>query len=71
MFPAFLVRNYTELGFGLARAPEELTAALQEGIRGGLARGEARLEHQVKVIEGPRSLFIDRPDLTQRVSVVT
>ena len=68
MFPSFLVQNYTEFGFGLARAPQELTEALQEGIRGGLARGEARLEHKVEVIEGPQSLFIDRPDLTQRVS---
>jgi hypothetical protein len=68
MFPAFLVQNYTEFGFGLARAPQELTDALQEGIRGGLERGEARLERQVEVIEGARSLFIDRPDLTKRVS---
>lgn len=68
MFPAFLVQNYTEFGFGLARAPQDLTEALQEGIRGGLARGEARLEHRVEVIEGPQSLFIDRPDLTKRVS---
>ena len=62
-----LLPNFTEYGFGLARGPEGLSAALREGIRGGLERGEARLEHSVEVIEGPRCLFIDRPDLTQRV----
>lgn len=67
VFAAFLVQNFTELGFGLARAPAELTSALQEGIRGGLDRGEERFEYQIDVIEGPRCLFIDRPDLTQRV----
>jgi hypothetical protein len=68
VFAAFLVQNFTELGFGLVRAPQELTDALQEGIRGGLARGEAVLESTVEVIEGPRCLFIKRPDLTERVS---
>lgn len=62
---AFLVPNFTEHGFGLARAPEELTQALQEGIRDGLPT--ARLEHRVEVIHGPQALFVDRPDLTARV----
>ena len=90
----------SQFGFGLARAPYELTMALQEGIRGGLERGEVwrndledmlllfgvevlqlnfsvfylpfsfwkeRFEYEVEVIEGARTLFIDRPDLTQRV----
>jgi hypothetical protein len=70
VFAAFLVQNFTQLGFGLVRAPQDLTDALQEGIRGGLERGEARLEHTVNVMEGPRCLFIDRPDLTQRVSQI-
>ncbi|CAB9526361.1 expressed unknown protein [Seminavis robusta] len=65
--PAITTRNFTEFGFGLARGPEALSQALREGIRGGLERGEARLEHSVEVIEGPRCLFIDRPDLTRRV----
>ena len=68
VFPAFLVQNFTEYGFGLARAPQDLTDALREGVIGGLERGEARLEYEVDVIEGSRCLFIDRPDLTERVS---
>lgn len=28
---------------------------------------QERFEYEVDVIEGPRTLFIDRPDLTQRV----
>lgn len=66
VFAAFLVQNFTQYGFGLARAPQGLTEALREGITGGLERGEARLEYDVDVIEGPRCLFIDRPDLTAR-----
>jgi hypothetical protein len=62
---AFLVPNFTAYGFGLARAPEELTAALQKGIRDGLPT--ARLEHKIDVIDGPQPLFVDRPDLTDRV----
>jgi hypothetical protein len=51
---AFVAPNFTAHGFGLARGPEELSKALRDGIRGGLERGEARLEHQVEVIEGPQ-----------------
>jgi hypothetical protein len=63
--PAFLVPNFTEHGFGLARCPDVLLAALQLGIHNGLPT--ARLEQTVEVIRGPRPLFIDRPDLMQRV----
>jgi hypothetical protein len=70
VFAAFLVQNFTQYGFGLARAPQDLTDALREGVMGGLERGEARLEYEVDVIEGPRCLFIDRPDLTERVSLI-
>jgi len=62
---AFLVPNFTEHGFGLARCPDDLIEALRQGIRDGLPT--ARLEHKVDVIDGPQSLFIDRPDLTRRV----
>ena len=62
---AFLVPNFTEHGFGLARCPDDLIEALRQGIRDGLPT--ARFESKIEVIDGPRSWFIDRPDLTQRV----
>lgn len=65
MHSAFLVPNFTEHGFGLARCPDELLAALQKGIRDGLPT--ATYENRVEVIDGPQALFVDRPDLTQRV----
>jgi hypothetical protein len=60
-----LVPNFTEHGFGLARCPDDLLAALQDGIRKGLPT--ATLEREVEVITGPRCKFINRPDLTDRV----
>lgn len=62
---AYATPNFTENGWGLTRAPEELVEALRKGIRDGLPN--ARKEHVVDVIEGETPLFIDRPDLTQRV----
>lgn len=62
-----MTANFTEFGFGLAKAPTSLTEALQEGIHGGLERGEHRFESAVEVIEGDRPWFIDRPDLTKKV----
>ena len=51
----------------MARCPDDLLAALQEGIREGIAKGAPR-ENSVEVIAGPnRPLFISRPDLTKRV----
>lgn len=65
---ALLAPNFTELGFGLAKAPDELMATVRKGIRDGLADGKARSEGPVDVIEGPEhALFIDRPDLTKRI----
>jgi hypothetical protein len=63
---AFVVANFTEHGFGLARAPADLLAALQNGIREGLP--QAHPEETAAAIDAPeKPLFIDRPDLTQRV----
>jgi hypothetical protein len=62
---AFLHPNFTELGFGLARAPDELTAALQQGVRDGLSN--VRSEGAMEGFYGPDPWFIDRPDLSQRV----
>ena len=66
VYSAFQAPNFTELGFGLARAPSSLVEALQRGIRNGLTT--ARHEKRVDVIDAPEQpLFIDRPDLTERV----
>lgn len=54
------------VGFGLARAPDDLMEALRQGIRDGVAKGP-RLEGSLEVIEGGQPWFIDRPDLTKRV----
>ena len=65
---AITVPNYTEFGWGLTHAPEELTQTIQQAIREGLPT--ARSEGKIDVITGPNiPLFIDRPDLTARVSV--
>jgi hypothetical protein len=64
--PAWLAPNFTQHGFGLARCPDDLLHALQQGIRDGLPR--ATYETQTDVIDGPlRPLFVHRPDLTKRV----
>ena len=64
---ALVADNFTQYGFGLARAPDNLMAALRKGIRKGVEQGP-RLEPDVEVIEGGlRPWFIDRPDLTKRV----
>ena len=63
---ALLAPNFTETGWGLTRAPEDLMVALRAGIREGVAT--AREERRIEVIEGERPLFVDRPDLTDRVS---
>jgi hypothetical protein len=65
---ALVAPNFTELGWGLARAPDELMAALRKGIRDGVESGAVRAEGNIDVIDGALPpWFIDRPDLTQRV----
>jgi hypothetical protein len=63
---SFIQKNYTEWGFGLARAPDDLMEALRQGIRDGLAEGPKE-EYHISAITEPRPWFIDRPDLTSRV----
>lgn len=67
MHSSLLAPNYTEFGFGLARAPEALTQELREGIHDGLRRGAIEPEKDVPVILGATPLFIKRPDLLDRV----
>jgi hypothetical protein len=62
---ATLVPNFTEHGFGLAKCPDDLLAALQQGIYDGLAT--AGEEPRDSVIPGPHApWFISRPDLNIR-----
>lgn len=64
---ALLAPNFTELGFGLARAPEPLMQALLRGIREGVEAGPGE-EGTIDVIGGPhKPWFIQREDLTRRV----
>jgi len=64
---ALVAPNFTEYGFGLVRAPDDLMEDLRQGIRDGLAQGPG-IESEIDVIETPLpSWFINRPDLTQRV----
>ena len=64
---AITTPNFTENGWGLTRAPDDLFQALRKGVIDGFRN--KRLEHKVRVIDGPQSWFIDRPDLTERVSL--
>jgi hypothetical protein len=65
MASALTMPNMTQFGWGLTQAPQNLTDDLRTAIYEGLPH--ARLEGNVDVIDSPMpSLFIDRPDLTQR-----
>mmetsp|Transcript_23033 Transcript_23033/g.54378 ORF Transcript_23033/g.54378 Transcript_23033/m.54378 type:complete len:363 (+) Transcript_23033:52-1140(+) len=63
---AIMAPNFTEHGFALARAPDDLMEALRKGVRDGVAAGPG-LERDVEVIDGDTPWFVDRPDLTRRV----
>ena len=63
---SIIQQNYTQWGFGLARAPESLMVDLRQAIQDGVAKGP-RLESHINAITEPRPWFIDRPDMTKRV----
>ena len=63
---SFIQPNFTQYGFGLARAPDDLMEALRQGVRDGLKAGPQE-EYHIPAIEGLRPWFISRPDLTKRV----
>jgi hypothetical protein len=64
---AFVQPNFTETGWGLTRAPDDLVKTLRETIRSAYDAGDYREEGDVDVIDGLPALFIDRPELTERV----
>jgi hypothetical protein len=62
---ALTVNNFTEYGWGLTHAPEELTEEIRKEIYEGLPN--ARPEGDVDVIHGKLApLMIDRPRLTRK-----
>jgi len=61
-----LIQNFTELGFGIARAPVALTKALQEALLQGQTDHDITMEDKavhVPELGGPRSLFYNRSEL--------
>jgi len=63
---AFMVPNFTEHGFGLARAPADLMVDLRQAIHDGLPT--AGYEGHTNEIDAPlQCLFIENPELTERV----
>jgi hypothetical protein len=64
---AFIQPNFTETGWGLTRAPDDLVQTLQKTVRSAYESGDYREEGEVDVIDGLTPLFIDRPELVERV----
>jgi hypothetical protein len=63
---AFVQPNFTDTGWGLTRAPEDLLELLQDTIRTAYDEGDYRVEDE-DMVNGLKPLFIDRPDLTDYV----
>jgi hypothetical protein len=68
-YSAYVVNNFTTLGFGLARADPELVKDLRSAIRYAVDTGDGLgTEGSDEVIPGPNDpWFVDLPDLTDRV----
>ena len=62
---AYVQQNFTETGWGLTRAPENLTELLRKEVREGIPT--ARLEPEVDVVQGEVPLFIKKQHLNDRV----
>ena len=56
--------NFTEFGWALTRAPQNLTDTLRQAVHDGLPT--ARSEGYIDVINGLTPIFIDRPELMKR-----
>jgi hypothetical protein len=64
---AIVQPNFTETGWGLTRAPQDLVDTLRRTIHSAYEEGDYRSEHRVDVIDGKQPIFIDRPELSARV----
>eukprot|EP00586_Coscinodiscus_wailesii_P006433 CAMPEP_0172489630 /NCGR_PEP_ID=MMETSP1066-20121228/19765_1 /TAXON_ID=671091 /ORGANISM="Coscinodiscus wailesii, Strain CCMP2513" /LENGTH=323 /DNA_ID=CAMNT_0013257631 /DNA_START=174 /DNA_END=1145 /DNA_ORIENTATION=+ len=62
---AYVVPNFTENGWGMIRAPEELVTELRQAVRDGYATRHE--ENFIPVIEGVRPYFIDNDKLMDKV----
>lgn len=70
MPPAIAVQNFTQDGWGLARAPQGLVDELKKSLHDGLAKAETGTERYIDVIGGTeetRPLFIKQDALNQKV----
>jgi hypothetical protein len=66
MSQAISVPNFTENGWGLARAPAEIVEELKDSLRNGMA--DAKEEHYLNVIDtAERPLWIKQDSLNQKV----
>ena len=64
---AIVQPNFTETGWGLTRAPQELADTLRKAVRSAYDSGNYRDEGDIEVVDGRKPIYIDRPDLTERV----
>jgi len=65
MASALVAPTFTESGFGITKAPQFLVEELRDSLHTGLENNNARLEHNVDVIEGEGPLFIDQAVLNR------
>jgi hypothetical protein len=68
MASAVTMANFSEFGWGLTKAPQSLTDDLRKAIYDGLP--DAHPEGVTVAVDGESPLFIHRPDLGRRVSVL-
>jgi hypothetical protein len=68
-YSAYVATNFTQYGFGLARADPELVDELRSAIRYAVNTGDGLdTEGSDEVIPGPNDpWFVDRPELTEQV----
>jgi len=69
---AYVLQNYTDCGYGLTRAPDDLVAELRRSLSDGLDQGRTRPEAKNEIIQTSDSnplppLFIDQPALNRKV----
>ncbi|KAG7374256.1 hypothetical protein IV203_013351 [Nitzschia inconspicua] len=64
---AIVAPNFTQYGWGLAKAPDDLMEALRQGIREGVEKGPSEEAVIQEIVGDHPPWFVDRPDLTKRV----